>query len=759
MTLRRPLVLLTAGVLAAAVTTAAAAQAQPSPNTPQTPLTAEAMAVNAAQSLVASRPAALHASADDAFVQHAVVSSTNGLKYVPYDRTYKGLHVVGGDFVVATNGTGQVLSTSVAQTATINLPSTTPKLSAAQAEAVARTQVPTVDSVSAAQLVTYALGTPTLAWQSTVVGKNAEGPSKLDVIVDAATGKVLHTQEHVLFGDGTGVWNGPEPLHIDTSHSGSTFSMADPNISNLSCQDAANNTTFTKSTDTWGNGDETNRETGCVDSLYSVQSENKMLSQWLGRNSFDGNGGGWPIRVGLQDQNAYYDGSQVQIGENTAGQWIGAIDVIAHEHGHGIDDHTPGGISGNGTQEFVADVFGASTEWFTNESAPYAKPDFLVGNQVNLVGQGPIRNMYNPSALGDKNCYDSSIPTTEVHAAAGPGNHWFYLVAEGTNPTNGQPTSTTCNNTTVTGLGVQTALKIFYNAMLLKTSGSSYLKYRTWTLTAAKNLFPGDCTAFNTIKAGWDAVSVPAQSGDPTCSATGTVTVSNPGNQSTTTGAAVNLPLTASGGTAPYTWSATGLPAGLSINASTGVISGTATTAGNSSVTVTATDSASHSGSASFSWTVGTTGGCSGQKLGNPGFESGNTVWTATSGVIGQNGTQQPAHGGTWNAWLDGYGTTHTDSLAQSVAIPAGCKATLTFFLHVDSAETTTTTQFDKLTVTGGSTTLATYSNLNKASGYVQKSIDVSSFAGSTLALKFTGTEDSSLQTSFVIDDTAVTLS
>src|SRR6201999_1004946 len=106
--------------------------------------------------------------------------------------------------------------------------------------------------------------------------------------------------------------------------------------------------------------------------------------------------------------------------------------------------------------------------------------------------------------------------------------------------------------------------------------------------------------------------------------------------------------LSASGGTAPYTWTATGLPAGLSINASTGTISGTATTAGTSSVTVTATDSASHSGTASFSWTVGTTGGCSGQKLGNPGFESGNTVWTASSGVIGQNGSQQPTHGGTW---------------------------------------------------------------------------------------------------------------
>ena len=265
------------------------------------------------------------------------------------------------------------------------------------------------------------------------------------------------------------------------------------------------------------NGNATVRETGCVDALFGAQTEARMLSQWLGRNAMDGAGGAWPIRVGLADVNAFYDGTQVQVGHNNANQWIGAIDVIAHEMGHGIDDHTPGGISGNGTQEFVADTFGASTEWFANEPAPFDVPDFTVGEQINLVGSGPIRNMANPSALGDPNCFSSAIPTTEVHAAAGPGNHWFYLLAEGTNPTNGQPTSPTCNSSTVVGLGVQNAIKIMYNAMLMKTTGASYLRYRTWTLQAAKNLFPGSCVEFNTVKAAWDAVSVPAQPADPTC--------------------------------------------------------------------------------------------------------------------------------------------------------------------------------------------------------------------------------------------------
>jgi hypothetical protein len=127
--------------------------------------------------------------------------------------------------------------------------------------------------------------------------------------------------------------------------------------------------------------------------------------------------------------------------------------------------------------------------------------------------------------------------------------------------------------------------------------------------------------------------------------------------------------------------------------------------------------------------------------------------------VLG-NTSGQTAHSGTRYAWLDGYGRSHTDTLSQSVTIPAGCTTyTLSFWLHIDSTETTTTTQFDRLTVTLGTTTLATYSNLNKASGYSQKTFNVSGFAGQTVTLQFRGVEDSSLQTSFVVDDTALNVS
>jgi subtilisin family serine protease len=153
----------------------------------------------------------------------------------------------------------------------------------------------------------------------------------------------------------------------------------------------------------------------------------------------------------------------------------------------------------------------------------------------------------------------------------------------------------------------------------------------------------------------------------------------------------------------------------------------------------------------------------SGNLLGNPGFESGNTTWAATSGVIASS-TGRPARTGSWKAWLTGYGSSHTDTLSQSVTIPStATSATLSFWIRIDSSESTSSYAYDTLRVqviSGGSTsTLATYSNLNENTTYTQKSFNLSAYRGQTVTVKFTGTEDSSLQTSFVIDDTAVSVS
>jgi hypothetical protein len=163
--------------------------------------------------------------------------------------------------------------------------------------------------------------------------------------------------------------------------------------------------------------------------------------------------------------------------------------------------------------------------------------------------------------------------------------------------------------------------------------------------------------------------------------------------------------------------------------------------------------------------TVTTSGGVITQQLlGNPGFENGSSSapWPATAGVI-DNSSSEAAHTGSWKAWLDGYGSSHTDTLRQSVTIPSGATgATLSFWLHIDTDETTTTTAFDTLAVqvrnSGGAVlaTLATYSNLNANTGFRKVSFDLLAFKGQSIQINLVGTEGSQIQTSFVVDDFAL---
>ncbi|HXA85216.1 MAG TPA: alkaline phosphatase family protein [Candidatus Dormibacteraeota bacterium] len=225
--------------------------------------------------------------------------------------------------------------------------------------------------------------------------------------------------------------------------------------------------------------------------------------------------------------------------------------------------------------------------------------------------------------------------------------------------------------------------------------------------------------------------------------------------------------------------SASGLPAGVTATfnptsiaapgsgSSTLTFSASSTaTTGTANITITATGgTVTHTTSLALTVSASGGGSTTTQVLGNPGFENGSTnpaPWTATASVI-SNSTSEPAHSGTWKAWLDGYGATHTDTLMQQVAIASNATAaTLTFWLHIDTAETSTTTAFDTLALqirnSSGTvlSTLKTFSNLDKNTGFAQQTFDLTSFKGQTIQINFVGTEDASLQTSFVLDDFAL---
>jgi hypothetical protein len=290
-------------------------------------------------------------------------------------------------------------------------------------------------------------------------------------------------------------------------------------------------------------------------------------------------------------------------------------------------------------------------------------------------------------------------------------------------------------------------------------------------------------TASSTATTGTSSVTVTGTSGTLSHTTSISLTVNgvatpnfslsaSPSSLSVTRGSngSSTITVTPSGGfTGSVTLSNSALPSGVTASfgtnptTSTSVLTFTASstaTTGTSTITITGV-----SGSLSHTTTISLTINAGGTTnlIVNGGFETGAaSPWTLTAGVL-NNSTAEPAHTGAWDAWMDGYGTTHTDSATQTVTIPStATSANLVFWLHIDTAETTTTTAFDKLTVqvlnssNAVLATLGTFSNLNHATGYQQHTFSVLSFKGQTVKIRFTGTEDTSLQTSFVLDDVAL---
>ncbi|MGA5039621.1 M4 family metallopeptidase [Streptomyces capoamus] len=716
--------------------------------------------------------------AQEKLVVKDVVKDNDGTLHTRYERTYAGLPVLGGDLVVHTppaslaKGT---VSTTFNNKRTIKVRSTAATVSRAAATTKAlkaaktlHAKKPTTDS--ARKVIWAGTGTPKLAWETVIGGFQDDGtPSRLHVITDATTGKELHRFQAVDTGIGNTRYSGQ--VSLTTTQSGSAYTLNDGargghKTYNLNHGTSGTGTLFSQSSDTWGDGTNSNAATAGADAHYGAAVTWDFYKNTFGRSGIRNDGVAAYSRVhyGNAYVNAFWDDTCfcMTYGDGSGNNDpLTSLDVAGHEMSHGVTSNTAGleysGESG-GLNEATSDIFGTGVEFYANNSTDVG--DYLIGEKIDINGNGtPLRYMDKPSKDGGSaDSWYSGVGNLDVHYSSGPANHMFYLLSEGsgTKVINGVTyNSPTSDGVAVTGIGRDAALKIWYKALTsYMTSSTNYAGARTAALNAAAALYGTNSTQYAGVGNAFAGINVGGHINPPSSG----VTVTNPGSQSATVGTAVSLQIQASStNSGALTYSASGLPAGLSINSSTGLISGTPTTAGTSSTTVTVKDSTGATGTATFSWTVSTTGGgcTSAQLLSNPGFESGSTGWTTTSGVITTD-SGEAAHSGSYKAWLDGYGSSHTDSASQSVTIPAGCKATLTFYLHIDTAETGSTA-YDKLTVTAGSKTLATYSNVNAASGYTQKTFDLSSLAGSTVTLKFNGVEDSSLQTSFVVDDTALT--
>ena len=642
--------LLTGGMLAAAASPAGASPSTPTPS-----------------SLQAHR-ADIRAADSEAYTVSSSKKDANGASHTRYSRTYHGLRVYGGDFVVHAAPDGTFAGTSVGLHAPLTL-GTTATVAKAAAGAKAKTAFSgTVTAVGSPELFVDASdGTGVLAYETVVSGWQSDGqtPSKLHVITDANSNAVRGAFDEIETVNGTGnsIYSGT--VTIDTTLSGSTYQMIDPSHGNGRTCDMNNGTstctTFTDADNTWGTGANSNRQSAGVDAHFGAAKTFDYFKLVHGRDGIFGNGTGVPSRVhyGNAYVNAFWDGAQMTYGDGSGNNRpLVALDVAGHEMSHGVTEALAGlvysGESG-GLNEATSDIFGSMVEFYA--AAPSDPGDYQIGEKININGNNtPLRYMYNPTLDGSSHgCWSTSTKNVDVHYSSGVANHFFFDLAEGTGATS-FGTSPVCGSApAVVGIGRAKAEKIWYRALdVYFTSNTSYVNTsnpantaRAYTLRAATDLH-GTCSAeYKAVQAAWTAVNVAGNDAacptgnDFSLAATPASGSVNPGSSVTslisstlTNGSAQTVALTASGlpsgataGFSPASISSANGQSTLTITTSASTPSGTY------AVTVTGTG-ASSTRTTTFNLTVNGAPGCTGTN-GNDVAIPDNTTVTSTITISG----------------------------------------------------------------------------------------------------------------------------
>ncbi|MFK0154402.1 M4 family metallopeptidase [Streptomyces sp. NPDC090499] len=472
--------------------------------------------------------------AKEKLVVKDVVKDVDGTVHTRYERTYAGLPVLGGDLVVHTSKAGKTEGVTKATKTAIKVASLKPQISTAKAEksalSVARTLGSTKSAADGARKVIWAgSGTPVLAYETIVGGFQDDGtPNQLHVITDAATGKKLFEYQGIENATGTGKTLYSGTVSLDTTLSGSTYSLTDATRGshktyNLKHGTSGTGTLFTDADNVWGTGaasSSTTDQTAAADAAYGAQETWDFYKNTFGRSGIKNNGVGAYSRVhyGSSYVNAFWDDSCfcMTYGDGSGNTHpLTSLDVAGHEMSHGVTANTAGlnysGESG-GLNEATSDIMGTGVEFYAANSSDVG--DYLIGEKIDINGDGtPLRYMDQPSKDGGSaNYWSSSVGNLDVHYSSGVANHFFYLLSEGSGAKtiNGVSyNSPTYNGSTVTGIGRAKALQIWYKALTTYfTSTTNYKSARTGTLSAAAALYGSGSTEYNAVASAWTAVNV-----------------------------------------------------------------------------------------------------------------------------------------------------------------------------------------------------------------------------------------------------------
>ncbi|BCJ74545.1 peptidase M4 [Catellatospora sp. IY07-71] len=482
--------------------------------------TPEDTAIARALDAIKRNPEAVRTADGDRYeVWKANVTET-GAAHVRFTRLFKGLPVTGGDFVVHLTPDGSFDGVSVSLEKPVAV-DTTPKVTAEEAAAAAKEQLKAREVGEPQLLVDAAGGTGRLAWQLPVT--LADGLAA--ATVDATEPRVLRAlpDEHTATGTGHSVYSGT--VSLSTSQSALlTYRTIDPLRGNSRTCDlnhawSGTCSTFTDFNNVWGDGNPLTPQTAAVDVHYGAANAWDYFKYRHGRNGIFDNGTGVESRVhrGTEWVNASWSLSQkvMQYGDGVDdANPLVALDVVGHEMSHGVNqaEIPPDGMiysgESGGLNETTSDIFGTMAEFYAANGNDPA--DYLIGEELDLFGNGtPLRYMNQPSLDGaSADCYYNGVGNLGVHYSSGVGNHFFFLLAEGSGNTP-YGSSTTCNNSSLVGIGRTKAAKIWYHALRhYFTAGETFKNARSDTLAATAELY-GKCgTTYRSVARAWAAVGI-----------------------------------------------------------------------------------------------------------------------------------------------------------------------------------------------------------------------------------------------------------
>ena len=461
---------------------------------------------------------------------HEVMVDEDGAEHVRFERHHQGLRVVGGDLVVHTHrqGTFQGISHSLLHTVDIPVRASVPPLQAAQ-----RALAVHPGSLRSAQpeLLIYARGSsPLLAYDVRIDSRGVDGlPSEKHVMVDAITGLILDTWDDihaVTSGTGKSLFSGEVPLSTTVVPGG--FELRDATRGghvtlDMNNQTSGNGKIFKDPDNAWGTGTLSSRATVAVDAHYGAAMTWDYFKKVHGRLGIANDGRGATSRVHFDSgfNNAFWSDACFCMtygdGDGLHLNPLVALDVAGHEMTHGITSRTArliySGESG-GLNEATSDIFGTAVEFFAKNTQDTG--DYLIGEKLFKKSGQIIRSMVQPSVDGGSaDCWFPAVGALDVHKSSGVANHFFFLLAEGTQ--RGQP-SPTClaSNTrvatgqgTLTGIGRNAAEKIWYRALTrYMTSNTTFAGARVATLKAAADLFGAGGLQVQAVEAAWAGVNV-----------------------------------------------------------------------------------------------------------------------------------------------------------------------------------------------------------------------------------------------------------